>query len=46
MSVDVGVGDMAPQEVAKWWERFQEASPDEREEMLVSEEAGPKKKRQ
>jgi poly(A) polymerase len=35
----------APQEVAKWWERFQEASPDEREEMLVSEESGPKKKR-
>ncbi len=35
----------APQEAAKWWERFQEASPDEREEMLVSDEAGPKKKR-
>ena len=35
----------APQEVARWWERFQDASPDEREEMLVSEEAGPKKKR-
>src|SRR5258706_15762374 len=35
----------APQEVAKWWERFQGASPDEREEMLVSDEAGPKKKR-
>ena len=35
----------APQEVAKWWERFQFASPDEREEMLVSEESGPKKKR-
>ncbi len=35
----------APQEVAKWWERFQEASPDEREEMLISDEAGPKKKR-
>jgi poly(A) polymerase len=35
----------APQEVAKWWERFQDAGPDEREEMLVSEEAGPKKKR-
>jgi poly(A) polymerase len=35
----------APQEVAKWWERFQDASPDEREEMLVSDEAGPKKKR-
>jgi poly(A) polymerase len=35
----------APQEVARWWERFQEASPDERERMLVSDEAGPKKKR-
>jgi poly(A) polymerase len=35
----------APQETAKWWERFQEASADEREEMLVSEESGPKKKR-
>jgi poly(A) polymerase len=35
----------APQEAAKWWERFQDASPDEREEMLVTEEAGPKKKR-
>ncbi len=35
----------APQEVAKWWERFQAVSPDEREEMLVSEESGPKKKR-
>jgi poly(A) polymerase len=35
----------APQEVAKWWERFQFASPDEREEMLVSGESGPKKKR-
>ena len=35
----------APQEVAKWWERFQEANADEREGMLVSEEAGPKKKR-
>ena len=35
----------APQEVAKWWERFQDASPDEREEMLVAEEAGPRKKR-
>jgi poly(A) polymerase len=35
----------APQEVAKWWERFQEASPDERERMLVSDEAGAKKKR-
>jgi poly(A) polymerase len=36
---------IAPQEVAHWWERFQEASPDEREEMLVGEETGPKKKR-
>ncbi len=35
----------APQEAAKWWERFQEAGADEREEMLVSEESGPKKKR-
>jgi poly(A) polymerase len=35
----------APQEAAKWWERFQEASPDERERMLVSDESGPKKKR-
>ncbi len=35
----------APQDVATWWERFQEASPDEREEMLVQDEAGPKKKR-
>ncbi|MEO7741937.1 MAG: polynucleotide adenylyltransferase PcnB, partial [Usitatibacter sp.] len=35
----------APQETAKWWERFQDASPDEREKMLVSEESGPKKKR-
>ena len=35
----------APQEAAKWWERFQDASPDEREEMLVADEAGPKKKR-
>jgi poly(A) polymerase len=35
----------APQEAAKWWERFQDASADEREEMLVSEESGPKKKR-
>src|SRR5512141_3063816 len=35
----------APQEVARWWERFQEAGTDEREEMLVSDEAGPKKKR-
>ncbi len=35
----------APQEVAKWWERFQGAGPDERERMLVSDEAGPRKKR-
>jgi poly(A) polymerase len=35
----------APQEAARWWERFQQADPDERERMLVSDEAGPKKKR-
>jgi len=35
----------APQEVAKWWERFQDVGTDERERMLVSDEAGPKKKR-
>jgi poly(A) polymerase len=35
----------APQEAAKWWERFQDANPDERESMLVSDESGPKKKR-
>jgi len=35
----------APQDVAKWWDRFQHAGPDERERMLVSDEAGPKKKR-
>jgi poly(A) polymerase len=35
----------APQEAARWWEKFQDASPDERERMLVSDEAGPKKKR-
>jgi poly(A) polymerase len=35
----------APQEAAKWWERFQDADPDERERMLVSDESGPKKKR-
>jgi poly(A) polymerase len=35
----------APQEVAKWWERFQDVGPDEREAMLVSDEEGPKKKR-
>jgi poly(A) polymerase len=35
----------APQEAARWWERFQDASPDQRERMLVSDEAGPRKKR-
>jgi poly(A) polymerase len=35
----------APQDVARWWERFQDASPDERERMLLSDEAGPKKRR-
>ena len=35
----------APQEIARWWERFQDASPDEREQMLVADEAGPRKKR-
>jgi poly(A) polymerase len=35
----------APQEAARWWERFQDAGADERERMLVSDEAGPKKKR-
>jgi poly(A) polymerase len=35
----------APVHVAEWWERFQDANPDERERMLVSEEAGAKKKR-
>ncbi len=35
----------APQETAKWWERFQDANVDERERMLVADEAGPKKKR-
>jgi poly(A) polymerase len=35
----------APQEAARWWERFQDASADERDGMLVSDEAGPKKKR-
>jgi poly(A) polymerase len=35
----------APQEAASWWERFQDASPDERERMLMSDEAAPKKKR-
>ncbi len=35
----------APQEAAAWWERFQDAGPDERERMLVADESGPKKKR-
>ena len=35
----------APQEVAKWWERFQDVSPDQRESMLVADETGPRKKR-
>jgi poly(A) polymerase len=35
----------APQEAARWWERFQDANADERTHMLVSDEAGPKKKR-
>jgi poly(A) polymerase len=35
----------APLDVALWWEKFQRVSPDERENMLVSDEAGPKKKR-
>jgi poly(A) polymerase len=35
----------APREAADWWERFQDASPDEREAMLVSDESGPRKKR-
>jgi poly(A) polymerase len=35
----------APQEAAQWWERFQEVDPDERERMLLGDEAGPKKKR-
>jgi len=35
----------APKEAAEWWSRFQEAGPDERERMLVSDESGPKKKR-
>jgi poly(A) polymerase len=39
------VSGNAPLDVAKWWERFQAVSPDEREDMLVSEESGPKKKR-
>jgi poly(A) polymerase len=35
----------APQEAAQWWERFQDAGPDERERMLMKDESGPKKKR-
>ena len=35
----------APQEVARWWADFQDASPDERERMLVRDEAGTRKKR-
>ncbi len=35
----------APQEAARWWERFQEVDADERERMLVTDESGPKKKR-
>src|SRR5262249_42740084 len=35
----------APQDVAKWWERFQDVGPDQRESMLVADEAGPRKKR-
>jgi len=35
----------APLDVAKWWERFQDANADEREEMLLKDEEGPKKKR-
>ena len=30
----------APQEVAQWWERFQDAGPDERERMLVVRRGG------
>jgi poly(A) polymerase len=35
----------APKDVAQWWERFQRVNADERERMLVDEEAGPKKRR-
>jgi poly(A) polymerase len=35
----------APQEAARWWERFQEVDAGERERMLLGEESGPKKKR-
>ncbi|HQY48473.1 MAG TPA: polynucleotide adenylyltransferase PcnB, partial [Usitatibacteraceae bacterium] len=34
----------APLDVAKWWERFQEASGEERENMLHADD-GPKRKR-
>jgi poly(A) polymerase len=34
----------APKDIAEWWERFQFASPDERETMMLKDE-GPKKKR-
>jgi poly(A) polymerase len=37
-------GGEAPQALADWWTRFQEASPDEREAMLKPDEA-PKKRR-
>jgi poly(A) polymerase len=35
----------APQDVAHWWEEFQEASPDDRDRMLMQDESGPRKKR-
>jgi poly(A) polymerase len=35
----------APQDVARWWEEFQEASPDDRDRMLMQDESGPRKKR-
>src|SRR4051812_14448361 len=35
----------APQDIAKWWERFQDATPDQREAMLTTDDAGPKKRR-
>ena len=35
----------APQEAAKWWEKFQDANADQREAMLMGDEAGPKKRR-
>jgi poly(A) polymerase len=35
----------APQEVARWWERFQDAGTDERERMLLTDDSGPKKRR-